>query len=152
MWFQNVVKAASAPGGLLIHCSDAHLTPIDTVNRKYIDTEKQWSVTAPRPQGTLTDNACGGQIAAFAYSTGGQEVMILCSDSPKGALITNIDDTLDQWRQAGNLKDQQVFQEKGVDALGMHLSTKILHELMHVAAQWVRGSSLEPLQCQSGPY
>jgi hypothetical protein len=110
-------------------------------------------VTTPRPQGvTLTDNACGGQIAAFAYSSPGQEVVVLCSDSPKGALITNAGVTLDQWRQEADLRTFAIVQDKGVDFLGMYLSTKILHELMHVAASWVRGSSLEPSQCKSGLY
>ncbi|CZS96992.1 uncharacterized protein RCO7_02717 [Rhynchosporium graminicola] len=145
-WFQNAVKAASAPGGLLIHCSDNHLMPIDTVNRKYRDIEKKYTMTAPQTPGIMTDNACGNQIAAFAYAIGLQQVMVLCSDSPKGALMTNTGVILDIWRQAGNLKEQTVVVNKGIDALGMFLSTKILHELMHVAADWDRGISLVPSQ------
>ena len=135
----------------MIHCSDAHLTPTDPVNRKYIDTERgNTLVIAPRPAGTTpTDNACGGVLKAFTYAAGGQQVVLLCSDSDKGALKSSFTTPLDQWRTGGNLKDEDLVKEKGLDVLGMYLSTMILHELMHAASFAEQGKALQPAQCKS---
>jgi hypothetical protein len=90
-------------------------------------------VIAPRPAGTIpTSNACGGAVKAFTYAALTQQVIILCSDSDKGALKSSLTN-IDQWRTLGNLKDQTNVQEKGLDVLGLYLSTMILHELMHAA-------------------
>ncbi|KAF8847574.1 hypothetical protein BDZ45DRAFT_754768 [Acephala macrosclerotiorum] len=148
-WFQNVVDAASipSPGGVVIHCFDAHLTPTDPANGKYIDTERSNTlVNAPRPAGTTpTNNACGGVVKAFTYAAGGQQVIVLCSDSDKGALKSSLT-SLEQWRTSGNLKNEELVQEKGLDVLGIYLSTMILHELMHAASFAEQAKALQPAQ------
>ena len=135
----------------MIHCSDAHLTPTDPANRKYIDTERgNTLVTAPSGAGiTPTVNACGGFVKAFTYAAGGQQVVLLCSDSDKAALKSSFTLPLADWRTLGNLKDSDLVKEKGLDALGMYLSTMILHELMHAASFAEQGKALQPAQCKT---
>ncbi|KIM98739.1 hypothetical protein OIDMADRAFT_57083 [Oidiodendron maius Zn] len=137
-WYQNVIDAASVPSpdGIVIQCTDANLTPIDLANRKYIDTKRGNKVVyAPKiPGATLTDNACGGFIKAFAYPADRQQIVLLCSDSNSGALKSSYSDLLGPWRTAGDLTALTPVKEKGLDALGMYLSTMILHELMHAAS------------------
>ena len=152
-WFQNVLNAASvpSPGGIVIHCSDAYLIPIDPANRKYKDAERgNTLVIAPAPPAgiTPTNNACGGFVKAFTYPAGGQQVIILCSDSDKGVLKSSLA-SLDQFRTSGNLKNEQLVQAKGLNALGMYLSTMILHELMHAASFTEQLKALQPAQCNS---
>lgn len=152
-WFENVVDAASvpSPGGIVIHCSDAYLNPTDAANRKYIDAERGNTVViAPAPPAgiTPTNNACGGFVKAFTYAAGGQQVIVLCSDSGKGALKSSLA-SLDQFRTSGNLKNEQLVQAKGLNALGMYLSTMILHELMHAASFAEQLKALQPAQCKS---
>ena len=134
----------------MIHCSDNHLTPIDLANRKYIDKERDNTVVfAPKVAGTKpTDNACGGVIKAFAYSAGGQQVILLCSDSVAGALKSSFSYPISNWRAEGNLKVYTPVFDKGLDALGMFLSTMILHELMHVASFVEQNKALQPAQCK----
>lgn len=125
-------------GGIYIHCSDGYLITKDEATRKYSDNTKGKNVQVDAPQppaGTIpTENACGGFAKGFAYSAGPQQVIILCSDSPAGALNSCQKGELDDFRgETGNLRDIKLVQEKGIDVLGMFLSTIILHELMHTA-------------------
>ena len=107
-------------------------------------------MTAPRPAGvTLTDNACGGFVSAFTYAAGVQQVVLLCSDSVRGALKSSFSAPLEIWRTSGNFKYQAAVVEKGVDALGMYLSTMILHELMHAASSAEQLRVPQPAQCKS---
>ena len=108
-------------------------------------------MNAPRPPaGTIpTANACGGWIKAFTYAAGGQQVIILCSDSGRGALKSSFTLPLDGWRTQGNLQTLQVVNNKGVDFLGMFLSTTILHELMHAASFAQQTIALQYAQCKS---
>lgn len=108
-------------------------------------------MVAPRPEGfILTDNACGGVVKAFTYAAGGQQIIILCSNSDKGALISSFT-SLDQWRTGGNLKLEALVQEKGLDFLGVYLSTTILHELIHATSFAEQLKFLQLAQCKSSP-
>jgi len=137
----------------VIHCSDAHLKPADPANRKFIDTERGNTVViAPRPAGTApTDNACGGVVKAFTYAALAQQVIVLCSDSDQGALKSSFTN-IDQWRTTGNLKEATNVQQKGLDALGMYLSTMILHELMHAAGFAEQLKAPQLAQCKPSPH
>ncbi|KIM99168.1 hypothetical protein OIDMADRAFT_30799 [Oidiodendron maius Zn] len=146
-WFQNVVDAASVtgPGGILIHCSDDYLQPTETTG-KYL--EPNGLVTPPQPQAgaITTKNACGGWIKGFTYSLNGQQVIVLCSDSDRGALKSYLKATLDNFRKLGDFKKAPLVQLLGLDVLGGYLSTTILHELMHAASFAEQLKILQPGQ------
>jgi hypothetical protein len=108
-------------------------------------------VFAPWPAGTIpTNNACGGVVRAFAYAALTQQVIVLCSDSDKGALISSLKN-IDQWRTAGDLKVEKSTQQLGVEVLGLYLSTMILHELMQVASFAEQLKLFQPAQCKHSP-
>jgi hypothetical protein len=137
----------------LIHCSDAHLQSVNPLTRQYADIidGTSYTVYAPRITGsTPTSNACGGAIKAFTYPAGGQVIIILCSDGAQGALKSSYSTSITQWRTEGNLKEIELTKDNGLDALGMYLSTMILHELMH-AASFAMQAPLQPGQCKSFP-
>ncbi|KUJ23962.1 uncharacterized protein LY89DRAFT_776168 [Mollisia scopiformis] len=137
-WFGNVVSAATipSPGGILIHCSDAHLIPTNPTSRQYLDNRGNTVINAPSPPPgiSLTANACGGFAKGFTYQAAANQIIILCSDSGKGALISSFTPSLDNYRTSGDLRIGPGVSENGLDILGMWLSTVILHELMHAAS------------------
>jgi hypothetical protein len=86
----------------------------------------------PRAADAAADNACGQTLQGFAYGYPGGQVIVLCSDSEHGAVITYSTPTLDAFRAAGDLRKLTEVNQKGVDGLAGALSVKILHELFHV--------------------
>lgn len=134
---QNVFNVASAPttpeSGVLIHCSDAHLTKTD--DRKYIDTTRGKndliSLPKPPPEIVATDNACGGFMQGFAY----KGVVILCNDGPKSAFSEIRGDAVfGAWRTGGDLRTNPLVKTYGINEMSHYMSHKVLHEMMHVAS------------------
>lgn len=147
---QNVFDVGSAPttpsSGVLIHCSDAHLTKIG--NRAYVDSTRGASVQIslpPTPPGIdATDTPCGGWMQGFAY----KGVIVLCNDGVRSAFTQSRvgGPALGKFRTTGNLLKSKQVQSNGIDETAQFMSSKILHELMHVAAEAAPFGP--PRQCQ----
>lgn len=79
-----------------------------------------------------TGNACGGALRGFEYPGPQGPVILLCSDSAKGALNAYEQVLLGRWNEGGNLMDTPVAKgPTGIDFLGRYLSYMMLHEVMH---------------------
>lgn len=126
--------------GLIIHCSDKHLTSIDVAKGIFRDTKRSNArVEVPRFEGTLNPtSACGWKLQGFSYNYPGGQVIVLCSDTPWGAAKVYSEATLKKWRAAGDLRRNPHVESLGVDGLGGALSVKILHELFHVGGFYLQ--------------
>ncbi|RDL40227.1 uncharacterized protein BP5553_00206 [Venustampulla echinocandica] len=136
----NIIAAMNVPStnegggtGLIIKCTDSHLTPIDPLRGIFRDKKrKNVRVQVPRI-GTLNpQTACGYGLQGFTYGYPGGQVIVLCSDSPWGAAKVYNEVTLNKWRHAGDLRLNPLVISKGVDGMAGALSVKLLHELFHV--------------------
>ncbi|KAF4633921.1 hypothetical protein G7Y89_g4195 [Cudoniella acicularis] len=147
----NIIAAMNVPStnegnslGLIITCTDAHLTPIDSTNGIFRDIKRGGvRVQVPRIGTVNPQTACGFGLQGFAYGYPGGQVIVLCSDTEWGAAKVYNEVTLNKWRLAGDLRSNPLVINKGVDGLAGALSVKILHELFHVGGFFVQ---------QGGPF
>lgn len=126
-WFQKVVAAADN-SATLIHCSDAYLKPIGTTG-KFTDN-------GVGVQTGGAGNACGGVLRGFEYTGAqGQAIIVLCSDSPNGAMNAYTGATINIWNLRGNLMEMTAANPGGLglNFFADYLSYMVLHELMHAA-------------------
>ncbi|KAI4244111.1 MAG: hypothetical protein L6R40_003095 [Gallowayella cf. fulva] len=127
---RDVASANTAPGvGLVIHCSDKYLSLIDSSTGVYRDNTRG----GVRVQTGYSPNACGGKLRAFQYSFGAGNVIVLCSDWAGGALSASVGNSIDSWRDRGNLAIDDL-KGVGINFFERYLSYKLLHELMHCAS------------------
>jgi hypothetical protein len=153
-WMQNAVDAASVPStlpgtsgagsGLVIHCSDAHLAPVNPSKGTFTDTLRHEQVTVVQTTDGSKDTACGGTLAGFAYSYNGGQAIVLCADSQNAALwpikLTG-EFTWEGYRTKGDMRKTAEINAKGMDVLQAALSVKLLHELMHVGGFYIQSQS-----------
>ncbi|KAL8662635.1 MAG: hypothetical protein Q9168_008230, partial [Polycauliona sp. 1 TL-2023] len=113
-WFGAARDVAS--GNVVIHCSDTYLSTIDSNAGVYRDNTRQGTLGGPRVQipksSGATAGACGGRLRAFAYPFEGGNVIVLCSDSPIGALLASTSNSLDPYRRGGAFG--QVDKDNGI--------------------------------------
>lgn len=127
----------NAIGPIIIHCKDSHLTTINAQDGRYIDNlyGKNQVVMAPRNGETLAPgvtNACGGQNSAFTYSPGtlaAKSVIVLCSDSPAGALNSYSTLDLDNWRWTNIPRAPAT--SLGINFASTCLAYILAHEITH---------------------
>ncbi len=120
--------------GVIIHCSDRHLTTIDAAQGVFRDlTPGRGSPRVQVSRGAgHTDNACGGQLRAFEYNFDQGHVIALCSDWDGGVLRSSNQLSTQKWRTNGDLR-LAARAPNGLNMFETYLSYKILHELMHAA-------------------
>jgi hypothetical protein len=142
MLTSNHCLTEGAGAGLIITCSDAHLTPIDASKGLYRDNKRGGAqVRVPRSADATGNNACGRKLQGFAYGYNGGQVIVLCSDNEAGAANKYITPTLQNFRDGGDLRPNPRVIEIGVDALAGALSVKILHELFHVGGFYTQAQN-----------
>ena len=96
-----------------------------------------------------SQNACAGRLRAFHYfAPGFGDVIILCSDSAKGAINYALNPgsggdarpIIGRWRNAdlrtpAAIVNPEDNQQRGLDVFAVYLSYMVLHELMHTNRQ-----------------
>ena len=94
-------------------------------------------------------NACAGRLRAFHYfAPGFGHVIILCSDSSKGAINYALGSGVDahsrpvigRWKDAdlrvpAAIINPEDNQQRGLDVFAVYLSYMVLHEFMHTSPQ-----------------
>lgn len=154
-WFIKARDVARSDT-LTIYCSDNFLRYRGNHGRgKRWNDEKYGNFAAVLPTSkSSTDHACGGELAAIAYSPpNGYRVIVLCSDWAQGAgkLIrsptfgnTRGGRSARGWRYstlADGSKGDSVASLPpgeggfGIQIFGLYLSYHLLHELMHTASE-----------------
>jgi hypothetical protein len=137
------------PGiGLVIHCSDSHLSNTSPATGLYHDNSdgRRAQVRLPTRTGTA-QNACGNVLRAFEYpftdkNGGTGHAIVLCNDGPRGALNAARHDEITELRTRNIDVRKPPTGTLGMDLLGSFLTYMLVHEMMHVGGE---------LQCKWPP-
>ena len=146
----NTIEATARRDDTFIHCSDAHLTRIGSTGTgftRFRDNTRGGASILTQDGNGLT--ACGGRLRAFHYfAPGFGNVIILCSDSPKGAIPYALQPgaggdsrpIIGRWKDADLRAPAAIInpednQQRGLDVFGVYLSYMVLHEFMHTSRQ-----------------
>ena len=75
-------------------------------------------------------------MRGFQYSDATNKIIVLCCDSPNGAMNAYRSPTLNSWNQGGDLQmaaGPKAASGQGLNFVAVYLSYMVLHELMHAA-------------------